>query len=222
MKHLLVFVLATAITNFAQEKATATQIDEFSRVTCEELLARVDNFQIQLQNNPTAIGLVVIDSPQNGKDRSPFYRLLIQKTFHRNGYAFERLQFYRRKTAELGGSMWLMPPGTDVPFPDAEPWPDTLLDLSQAFIWDSFDYDDVCPTFAPREYGRLIKSNQEIRGQIVVHAGSRCDALATGTDWIKELTERWGIPTNRLRLFIGKRNKIWSSTDFWIVPAKRK
>src|SRR5438477_6023638 len=36
-------------------------VDEFSRANCEEFLARADNFFIQLHNNPTGNGFVIIE-----------------------------------------------------------------------------------------------------------------------------------------------------------------
>ncbi len=218
-KLLFLTVLALASSVFPQEK---TKIDEFGKITCEDLLARIDSFHIQLQNNPASHGIVVIDSPQTGLDRSPWYRLFIQKTFQRHGYEYERLQFYRRRTSEIGGSLWLTQPGTEVPVPDVEPWPDAPIDLSRPFKWDTYEDDGVCPTFAPREYARLLKTNPGLRGHIVIHAATRRAAIATGVDWVKEMTERWGVPRNRLRLIIGKPNRLWFSTDFWLVPTRKK
>lgn len=223
MKHILfLFVLLIVPTSFSQEKPKATKIDEFGTVTCEDLLARIDHFNLQLQNNPSAVGVAVIDSPKNGKDRSPYYRLLIQKTFQRNGYPYDRLRFYRRRTPELGGSLWILQPGADEPFSDGEPWSDASLDLSRPFVWDTYEDDGVCPTFAPGVYAELLKKHSDLRGHIVVNEDTRHRALASGNHWIKELTQRWGIPRNRLRLFIGKRNTVWFSTEFWIVPIKRR
>ena len=45
---------------FGQEKPKAELIDEFGNITCEDLIARQDNLIALLQNDPTAVGYVVI------------------------------------------------------------------------------------------------------------------------------------------------------------------
>jgi hypothetical protein len=223
MRRLLSFIiLLISATTLAQELPDARLFDEFGKLNCEDLLARVDSFENHLEKDPTATGVVLLESPRKGRDHSPYYRLMIQKSMQRRGFPSERLRFYRRPGAELSGALWVVLPGSKIAFPNYEEWPDAPLDLSRAFVWDTDEDVDSCPTFAPGAFAELLKTHTELRGHIVVNADTRRHSIATGAYWIKELTGRWGIPRDRLKLFVGKRNKVWFSTEFWIVPTKSK
>ena len=223
MKYIVPIIILTAVfTITGQESRKAQQVDEFGDVTCEDLLARADNFLTLLNKNPSMTGLVVLDSPPSGRDKTPYYRRLILKNFQRLAGPADRLRFYRRDAVQLGATLWLLPQGADIPFLEAQLYTEAPLDLTRPFVWDTIADESPCPTFAPNVYAELLKSNKNLRGHIVVHDSTRKEALRTGAEWIKELTERWGVPRSQLRLFIGKYNKNWYSTEFWLVPIKKK
>ena len=154
---------------FAQEKPKAVQVDEFGMATCEDLLARTDNFAIQLSNNPNGLGVVIIQYDSKSIDKAGWYRRLIRSSFL-NRYDINRLKIIRDPNAsKIGGSFWLIPSGADEPPNNGTVWPDESLDLSKPFLYD-FDSDEgVCVTFTPKQYAELIKSNTMIQGRIVIH-----------------------------------------------------
>jgi hypothetical protein len=48
-----------ASTAFAQQQGEARKFDEMGQVNCEDAKARLDNFAIQLQSDPTATGYII-------------------------------------------------------------------------------------------------------------------------------------------------------------------
>ena len=75
MKKLIpIIVLFFSVSVFAQEKPKAVLVDEFGMVSCEDLYARIDSFQIQLSNNPDKIGFVIFKRGQNPTNKVRWYK----------------------------------------------------------------------------------------------------------------------------------------------------
>lgn len=218
---LILFLLAVASQSFSQEPVVASKVDEFEDVTCEDLLARADNFLTQLNNNPSMLGLVVLDSPPSKRKKSRYYKKLILKNFQRLSGPADRLRFYERDAVQLRATLWLWPQGADLPFVGAQLYTEPPIDLTRPLVWDTVVDESPCPTFAPNVYAEILKSNNDLRGHIVVHHMNRKEALSTGTYWIDELTRKWGVPRDRLKLIVGKRTKHYY-TEFWLVPIGKK
>lgn len=66
---LISFVFLTVASAFAQS-ATAEKIDDFGELQCEDLRGRLDNFLVQLRNQPMAKGVVIV---YEGKYSRPIY-----------------------------------------------------------------------------------------------------------------------------------------------------
>ncbi len=96
-------------------KATAELVDEFGPLSNDDVRARVDNFFIQLQNNPNAQGYVI----NYGTDRQIAAReRLITNHINMRGYDRSRITFVRGgEGTGQNTKMFLVPPGADVPQP---------------------------------------------------------------------------------------------------------
>ena len=222
MKKLVpTIVLFFAVSVFSQEKPKAILVDEFGKVTCEDLLARIDNFHIQMSNNPTFMGLAVIRPDKGSMNRVRWHKKLIVRTFQRNRYEIDRIRVVLESPGDsIGGSFWLVPPGAEAPAFDESKWPDEEIDFSKPFVYEVYEVDDVCPTFVPYIYADLIKS-RNVRGHIVIHTDSRRNERRVAFDWIKTLAKEHNVPRNRIKIYYGKRN-IFQRVEFWIVPIKKQ
>lgn len=222
MKPLLLgLVLFCTSIIVAQEKAA--KVDEFGFVTCEDLLARTDSFELVLNNQPTATGLVIISRGKENTRRADSYRTLILNTLRRRDFDTDRLAIYRGEdTAQTAASFWVVPSGASLP-PDARiVWQkDEAFDLSKPVLIGSEDDAGVCPTFVPQDFANLIKKNPGIIGKIVVHQEPNWDAAILGLPWIDTFVKKYGIPRGRLQLIYGKRSKTIGYVEFWLVPSKK-
>ena len=214
-------VAVLALFAVAQEKPKAVQVDEFGMAGCEEILARTDNFAIQLSNNPNALGIVIIQYDLKSKDRAHWYRRLIRGSFL-NRYDIDRLKIIQDQNANrIGGSFWLVPPGADEPLNHGRLWPDETLDLSKPFLYD-YDSDEMpCNPFTPKQYADLIRSNPKIRGRILIHPMFRSYQFETANQWAKTFVEKYHVPRNRFKIVFGKRSDP-GYVEFWIVPVNKK
>lgn len=205
----------------AQEKPKAVKVDEFGKATCDDLLSRISNFQIQLSNNPNVAGLAVLQFDSTSINKARWYQGLIRSSFL-NHFDITRLKIIQDPNAkEIGGSFWLVPPGAEEPSYQGTVWPDDTLDLSKPFLYGSSSDEDVCNTFTPKQYADLIKSSPDIRGRIIIYPMFRRHQKEIADEWSKTFVEKYNLPRNRFKIFFRKRSDP-SYVEFWVVPVNKK
>jgi len=127
---ILFLLLSFAFSISAQEKE-ARKVDEFESVNCDDYLARMDNFQIELSNDPTAKGYILIYEgkiPKNSKGKFIFVfphsgeaksykktmiRRMAFRKYDRQRIVFIEAGFREKLTVEF----WLVPAGAEPPKP---------------------------------------------------------------------------------------------------------
>ena len=121
-----IFSFYKGVSTGSPEKTDPQMIDEFQRTNCEDVLARFDNFVVELQNNPNSKGYVVT----YGK---PYPRRTAEREM-KNAVDVKGLDQGLVAFAQGGGSdsnariaFWLIPPGADVP--KISPAADASVDL---------------------------------------------------------------------------------------------
>jgi hypothetical protein len=113
-------VLISASTAFAQESGQASRkVDEFiGEVDYEDLIARLDNFAIEIQNQPNALGhIIVYRSRRDPPSVSQRYELLARD------YLVKQRGLARNRLVTVDGGMsgclmyelWIVPPGAAPP-----------------------------------------------------------------------------------------------------------
>jgi hypothetical protein len=98
------------------DKPTSTLVDEFGRAVDDDVKARVDNFYIQLNNNPTAQGYIInYGTPAQIRAR----RTQIMKAINFRRYDASRVVFVDGPNTGAGVNtkFYLVPAGADVPQP---------------------------------------------------------------------------------------------------------
>ncbi len=221
MKYLIIaFVLLLATVGIGQRPAEAIPVDQFEKVNCEDLLARIDNLLVQLENNPESSAFIVINSKKGAPRGAEDSKTLIETIFQLRRFDLKRLRIVRGKESESdGGMFYLVPPGTDDPIKPAAAWPEKNLDFGSPFIYGVEADDDPCPSFPLPKYAETLRSNPSLRGHIVFFPHPRRNRNALMKEWTKALTVDHKIPRRQLRFFFGKASE-WSYTEFWLVPVK--
>ncbi|HQY67291.1 MAG TPA: hypothetical protein PLD38_08430 [Pyrinomonadaceae bacterium] len=95
-------------------KPSKTLIDEFGKAPDDDVKARVDNFYIQLNNNPSAQGYIVNEgTPVEIKKR----KTQIMKAINFRKYDVNRVTFVdgNNTGAGINTKFWLVPAGADAP-----------------------------------------------------------------------------------------------------------
>ena len=119
------WVLTTANV-FAQEAETggvavARKIDEFGRAGGCDHSARLDNFAIEIMNNPEATGLVITYGPAGKGSGTAEYRLEVTKGYLVSSRGIDGTRIKTINGGRYGvrgesfAEFWLVPPGADEP-----------------------------------------------------------------------------------------------------------
>jgi hypothetical protein len=219
---LILFALQICL---GQEKLKAELIDEFGKINCEELQARIDGFyQNGLGNNLSSTGYIVIYGNNNSLEKY-LLEVRFKSAVVSQKYDFNRVVFVRGKNNDsTHGQFWLVPEGANKPDFDEENWDYALPELNKAVkfherIWE--DFDDICPSnrqFSEELYAKLLLGNPRFKGNIVISGNSSKNLKK---ELIKIFVNKYKIPINRLRFFYDE-NGYPDNVEYWIVPPKRK
>ena len=225
MKKLIpIILLFFAVSIFAQEQPKAELVDEFGKVTCEDLSARINNLQIQMSNNPDKTGFVVFKRGQNPVSKIHWYRKFLVSSFELRNISMNGLKVVMDEFGDsAGGSFWLLPPGSVEPISHYSKLEDEKIDKTKPFVFDYEDELGICPTFVPRLYTDLLKENPKARGHIVVSGGTADERRWFVKSWLETFSKDFQMPANRFRIFYVKaRSKGIAGAEFWFVPHKSK
>ena len=206
---------------FAQERPQAVLVDERKDIGCEQLLATVDNFYIQLNNNVDAKGYVVLSGSNDDLLRKIDIELLFDGAVQQRRFDATRVTKIRGKEiGPLNIQFWLVPAGAEIPKFDVVDWnlrlsPDTKRHLLHT------DMEQICstPTF-PEMAKELIDDNPDARIHVVIHANS----VRTRQKGISEALSRMKkIDKKRVRYFFAPlSDDPFPYADYWIVVPKPK
>ena len=205
-----------------QEKPEAVLVDQFGRITCEELWARLDQFSNELSNNPDSTGYIVI-YPEKASVRTGIGYINLIKG-HWNFRKLDETRYLIIQGAERDAvniEFWRVPPGADDSFYKGEKWIAAAVKVKKAFVFNSLHIEDVCPTFNPKDYAEILLSDPSLRGHIVFFNRSRRESRKEAQDWLTMLTKDYKVPRNRLKVFFAT-NGNGVETEFWIVPTVKK
>ncbi len=116
---LLVFIGSAASPGFEPTRP----FDEFGDIKCEDEMARLDNFAVQLQNEPTAKGLIVIYGGRRFRGRLPMEGEADARAARLKTYLVERRGIPRDQimvvnwgyTEEWTVQLWMVPHGATIP-----------------------------------------------------------------------------------------------------------
>jgi hypothetical protein len=113
----IVLVLAFSLAGAAAENAR--KFDEFGDINCEGEMARLDNFAVQLQNDPNAKAVVIFYGGQRFRGRSPKQGEAAARASRIKPYLVERRGIPSERVVVIDGGykkefqveLWAIPAG---------------------------------------------------------------------------------------------------------------
>jgi hypothetical protein len=129
---------------FAQANPQAARkFDEFGDIQSSDLLARLDNFAIQLQNEPTVKGFILVY-----RSRRDLPGLSNRYAMRSKGYLINSRGLSKQRVIAVDGGeadcltqeFWIVPPGT-TPVPRSDAYARNFADLDSARKIDEFGYE---------------------------------------------------------------------------------
>lgn len=202
--------------------------DKFVRGNCEELLARMDAYFIELQNNPSATGYVIIygkpraagGAEQEARRWIKFRRFdPARLTFVRGGGSDERTRI----------EQWLVPPGADPP--ESSEAPETVepdaaetanVEFTKPYIFTERYADGVdgCkPEFDVEGFAKALAANPKGRANVVIRESSQAAFRLEEKEILDALTQM-GVSKKRIKTFFVKipRNQAREAVELWLLP----
>ncbi len=211
-----VIVLATVVPAFSQTRTK--QLDEFGRITCEDLLARTEYLVQRLQAAPATSAVVVTYNPDKSIAWQHVFMHRVVIGYLGNGSS---VQFF--ETSDRGVTrteIWLAPAGTI----DTRAFRPTL---SIPYVptgrmkWSS-ESGDPCSGHVFPGFLEMLKTT-DFDGRIVFVNYSRSDRLFSIGEYRKDL-KKHGIAPNRIRFryrTVRTRGRSsWPYVDFLLNPKK--
>lgn len=116
-------VIALALCVASASPVPTRPFDEFGDINCEDEMARLDNFAIQLQNEPSAKGLIVIYGGRRFRGRLPKQGEAEARAARLKPYLVERRGIPTDQvmvvswgyTEEWHVQLWIVPQGATIP-----------------------------------------------------------------------------------------------------------
>lgn len=225
IKLLFLILLLPMLVAIAQDTPKPELLDEFGALPCDEMLGRVDAFIAALGSDPASKGAILIYSPTVKPELANGRRKLISSTLQNRGVESARYEIFRDDRSpdgEIRTKFWKVPLGATPPVAESQRWNEPAPDLAKPFVFGYADETDVCPTYVPKAFAKLLLSNPGSVGRIVVTTGSDplVNRYAFGENFVNDLVRNHGVPRKRLRLIFRKsRNE--TGAEFWFVPRGR-
>ena len=235
---LLLLGLCAAAAHAQQQQPTAggaRMVDEFGDIQFSDLMARLDNFAIELQAEPASRGVVVAYGARNKFPGWPVRRAhgALSYMVSTRGIDASRLStVYAGLRDEITFQLWVVPPGAETP---AKPLDPALLMSGEktALPFDRYsviergddpesEYGDLYPD-EPALYEYfvgLLKSDPALRGCVIGYT-SRRGSLAAGRRIAARakltMAKAYAVDVTRVVALGGGRRE-YKMLELWIVP----
>jgi len=217
---IILAVLFSVAPALASRWDEAVMIDSFERLTCDDMLARVDGIISRMSEDPKSRIYLVLsfDSSEQELARS-FQRQLLYAFKHR-APDISRISFYVGEPEErLRVHVWLEDAGVAVP-EKSRPWPKDQIDITRKNLVARNYGGGLCPGFVPDDYSHTVRSNPGLIAEVVIYPYLLSSAIDDVLDWRKTLTEKYSVPKEQVRIIV-KHSTPNFRTEFCIVPRKQ-
>ena len=247
---LLAVFLAVGVVQLAPaqtEKLKAAKFDEFGDIETSDLMARLDFFAVQLQNQPLSKGFILVyrsrrDLPGLSYRYADRMRAYLIST---RGLEKERVIAVDGGEADcLRQELWIAPPGA-APVPRSDAYSRTFIDTDSAqkfdeLLWGSEDREPGVYSSELEAYAAALRAQPEASAYLIAYStfyiqrtsfeedGKQKHSAETfrdppGTARLvlaqarQLLLNEFHLPTSRIRLRDGGFRKR-GGLELWIVP----
>jgi len=119
----LIMILGICVTGSPSTADPTRPFDEFGDIKCEEEMARLDNFAVQLQSEPSAKGLIVIYGGRRFRGRLPMQGEADARAARLKSYLVGRRGIPKDQimvvnwgyTEDWHVQLWMVPHGATIP-----------------------------------------------------------------------------------------------------------
>src|SRR2546421_8443983 len=207
----------------------ARKVDEFGDIQLSDLKARLDNLGVQLQNEPSTRGFILVNRSRRDPAGLSYRYAQRSKGYLVNtgGIAKERVIAVDGGEADcLRQQLWIAPAGTAPPAP-ADVYPRNFLDTDSARKFDEFSWggDERSSDVSADDleaYAAALRSEPRARAYVIAYNGRYMAdppsaARKVLTRLQRLLIKEFHFSASRIRLIDGSYRE-WGTLELWIVP----
>jgi hypothetical protein len=219
MRNLLFFTLFLGVSILSVHGQPQTElIDEFGRITCDDFLARADNFTLALKNNPTAMGYAVIAGVNERPMTKLAYELLLNGAINTYSLDPDRIKLVRaQESGVFKMSLWLVPAGVEKPRFKETGWNLVLPPGTKPFIVHD-DMEQICSTKGfEKVIMEFLEANPGARSNILLNERSAAKFEKEKTVILRRFPKEF---RGRIRFFYAKNDL--GTREYWLVPRDAK
>lgn len=221
--------------NSRNQDNQAVLINEFEN-NCSEIIAlHYDNFLVELSNDPSSAGFIVFNGEEAQDGTNLRYIRHLSFNYPRfRGFDQNRITLIRGENlSKMRIQFWKVPSGADIPKVEKTFEAEKILS-TQRFqktyanlmkisgsekeeLVDGFYASEGCE-FAPNleDFAKVLSENDELTGYLIIYADKKNEKKLKKFV-IKNLSENYKIPQNRLKIISGGKNDE-PIIELWFVP----
>jgi hypothetical protein len=214
----------------------ARKFDEFTRVGGCDHSARLDNFAIQLQQEPEMVGYLIAYGPDGDGSGTGNFRLRMSKDYLVNsrGIDPERIKTIYggpyKELEESASELWIAPPGAEAPEPVKyeNKAGQFTGKFSEGPAWDglllNFEGEETGPpvgNVSAASFAHMLRLQPKTYAYIVVYEGDESAPGAWGrisTRTAENLQKDYGIQSDRIKIIFGGYDRE-AKLQLWILPV---
>lgn len=210
----------------SQEVAEPVLVDEFGRISCEDLLARADNLGSQLKNRPGVSALVVIYGAGDNESRANYFANFVHRALISRWDPESKVTVVRVGSQNtLKGRFWMVPQGANVELPTHRVVGQIPFRINSRVRF-SVVTGDPCTNHIGKGFANTLKSDESLLGIVVDFNVPPSRRMTSAAEWVEYFKTEHNIPRERLRIFFKRDPKLSEHfsgyTEFWLAPANKK
>ena len=240
MKRLFTTILLLALSASAahaqqQPAPVARLIDEFGEIQFSDLMARLDFFAVELQNEPASLGVIVAYGARHTFPGWPMRRAHASHNYLVNTRGLDAARLstvFAGLREEIAFQLWVVPPGAE---PPAKPFDPVLLMSGEKtpLPFDRYtviergdrpesEYGDAYPDEAElyEYFVEVLKRDPALRGCVIGYT-SRRGSLAAGRRIAARakltMAKAYALDVTRVVALGGGRRE-YKMLELWLVP----
>lgn len=188
--------------------------------SCEEGLARMDNYYIGLNNNPNSQGYVIIFARKSDIKSVLRHRRFLQNSIRFRKFDSSRLTFLTAVSDDPRTEFWLVPPGAEAPASRPSDF-DPIKRETKPYIFGLESSDGVAgceeSPYDPHAYADELKGRKD-RGKLVIRETSLAKFRRKERE-IRDALRDAGVTQSRVRSqFIKVSRPLQASVELWVLP----
>ena len=207
-----------------QEESKTIEFDEYGdKINCEELMARLDSFFVEISRNPSMTGYVIIGGVGNDVRKNLIHESLISGYAGFRGIGTERLKIARGAlSTDFRVQLWLVTAKAEKPFVE-DSWSNLIAPTEKPFLFFSeYPFDDLCPPSDRKVFADVLLANPASRGNIVIRTTSTRKGLQIKKELLNQM-KGFQVPGRRLRVYNVKPDSgivgdDQAEVEFWFLP----